>query len=193
MRTVLDWVGLTVLATCMLASSGGMPRAGLDAGSRIPNVTLTTHENKPVRFYDDMVKDKIVLINFTFSTCQNYCPITMPILAKVQAALGERMGRDVFIYSITLDPEFDTPAVMAQQASALGAGPGWVFLTGNPSSVLHLRRRLGVYDRDPNVDADRTQHIGMLVLGHGGHDRWATISALLKPEQITRAVLRMGE
>jgi protein SCO1 len=188
-----DRIGLTVIAVCLLSGSVGVPRVEVRGVPRIPNVELITHAGKSIRFYDDLVEGKIVLINFTFSTCQNYCPITMPILAKVQEALGERMGRDVFIYSITLDPEFDTPAVMAKQASALGAGPGWVFLTGKPVAVHQLRRRLGVYDKDPAVDADRTQHAGMLVLGDGAHDRWTTVSGLLKPEQVTRAVMRMRE
>jgi protein SCO1 len=193
MFAALERVALTIAAACLLAASVHIPRVDTRSGPRIPNVALITHEGKLVRFNDDLLKNKIVLINFTFTSCQNYCPITMPILAKVQGLLGERMGRDMFIYSITLDPEFDTPAVLAQQASALGAGRGWKFLTGDPAAVHLLRRRLGVYDSDPSVDADRTQHIGMLVLGHGGNDRWATISALLKPEQIARAVVRMSE
>src|SRR5262249_13197399 len=70
----------------------------------LPNVTLITHQGRRVRFYDDLVKGKVVAINFMFTRCGQFCPITTANLAQVQAALGARVGRDVFLYSITLDP-----------------------------------------------------------------------------------------
>jgi protein SCO1/2 len=166
--------------------------ASTTTGSSFPNVVLTTHENKTVRFYDDLVRGKVVIINFMFTNCERFCPATIPNLVKVQDALGERVGRGIFLYSITLDPATDTPAVLKAYAKAVGAGPGWIFLTGKAESIDSLRRRLGVYNRDPAIDADRTQHGGLVVYGNDTLDRWAAISGLNKPESIVRAVLRVA-
>jgi protein SCO1 len=91
-----------------------------------PNVILRTHHNKKVRFYDDLLKDKIVTINFMYSKCEGVCPGITANLLKVQKLLGARMGRDIFMYSITLKPEQDTPKVLKQYAKMHAAGPGWV-------------------------------------------------------------------
>jgi len=157
-----------------------------------PNVVLTTHEHRTVRFYDDLVKGRIVVINFMFTRCRRACPVTVPHLVKVQALLGERVGRDIFLYSITLDPAVDTPAVLKAYAETIGARPGWTFLTGKEEAIKTLRWKLGVYDRNPIIDADRTQHSGLVVYGNDAIDRWAAISGLNTPETIARAVLRVA-
>lgn len=186
----------SILACCVRAESVGADSIGFSSstsvGTRLPNVVLTTHENKTVRFYDDLVKGKVVLINFMFTSCKRFCPVTMPNLVKVQAALGDRVGRDIFLYSITLDPAADTPAVLSRYAKAVGAGPGWIFLTGKQEAIERLRRKLGMYNRDPAIDADRTQHSGLVVCGNDVTDRWATISGLYRPAVIAKAVLRVA-
>lgn len=156
-----------------------------------PNTVLTTHENRAVRFYEDLVKGKVVLINFMFTDCRAICPVTTAKLVKVQKALGNRVARDVFLYSITLDPEHDTPEVLRRYAERLGAGPGWPFLTGRKEDVEALRRRLGFYDPDPTVDADMMQHAGLVLYGNEPKGRWATVTALAEPAAIVRAVRRV--
>ncbi len=156
----------------------------------LPNTRLTTHEGKSVRFYDDLVKGKVVAINFMFTTCGSACPLSTAHLAEVQKLLGEHAGRDVTFLSITLDPEHDTPKVLKAYAQAYGVGPGWYFLTGNKDDIERLRRKLGVYDLDPIVDADRNQHAGILVLGNEPRGRWKAVSTLSKPVRIRQAVER---
>lgn len=156
-----------------------------------PNIVLTTHESEKVRFYDDLVKGKVVLINFMFTACPDICPLTTANLIRVQKALGERLGRDVFFYSITLDPATDTPDVLKRYRKAVGAKPGWFFLTGKYEEIEVIRRKLGVYDLDPVIDADKTQHGGLVVYGNEAIGRWAAIPGLLKPKYIVRAVLRV--
>jgi protein SCO1/2 len=158
----------------------------------LPNVVLTTHEGQTVRFYDELVRGKIVLINFMFTNCRRFCPRTTPNLVKVQAALGERVGRDIFLYSITLDPSTDTPEALKRYAQVVGAGPGWTFLTGEEEGIRKLRRKLGVYNQDPIIDADKTRHSGLVVYGNDAIGRWALISGLNKPEAIVKAVLRVA-
>jgi protein SCO1/2 len=156
----------------------------------LPNTRLTTHEGKSVRFYDDLVKGKVVAINFMFTNCRIACPVTTPKLVEVQKALGERSGRDITFLSITLDPEHDTSKVLQAYARAYGVGPGWYFLTGKQNDIEQLRRKLGVYDLNPIVDADRTQHAGILVLGNEPRGRWKAVPTLAKPVRIRQAIER---
>lgn len=158
--------------------------------SRFLNVALTTHEGRQVRFYDDLVKDKTVLINFFYTNCvgENLCPMATANLVKVQRLLGKRVGRDIFMYSITLDPEHDTPAVLARYAKGFGVRPGWTFLTGGKEDIERLRRNLGFAYADPVIDRDRTQHTGMIRYGIEPLERWAGAPALTRPKWIARYV-----
>lgn len=158
----------------------------------IPNVDLVTHEGRRVRLYEDLVKDKVVLMNFMFTSCEAYCPLTTANLARVQAALGDRVGRDIFLYSITLDPEVDTPEVLRQYRREHGAKPGWIFLTGARETIEKLRRKVGVYDLDPVIDADKTKHSGVIVYGNGASDRWAAMPSLANAEFLAKTVLRLA-
>jgi protein SCO1/2 len=93
------------------------------------------------------------------------------------------------MYSITLDPGRDTPAVLKQYAEAFGAKRGWYFLTGKPEEIELLRRKLGSYDPNPVIDADRSQHSGLLTYGNETIGAWGATPALLKPNRIVDAVL----
>ena len=156
----------------------------------LPNIELVTHEGRRVRFYDDLVKGRVVAINFMFATCRNACPESTQHLVEVQQALGDRMGRDVTFLSISLDAERDTPEVLRGYAEAHGAGPGWYFLTGKHDDIELLRHKLGAYELDPVIDADRTQHTGLVILGNEPAGRWKAITALGKPVRIRQAIER---
>ncbi len=163
------------------------PREGL-AERSFPNVTLTTHEGKKVKFYDDLLKDKIVIINFMYVKCEGTCPGTTANLVKVQKLLGNRVGKDIFMYSITLKPEEDTPKVLKAYAKAYKVGPGWEFLTGDPKDIELLRQKLGFIDRDPVRDANQSNHITMLRWGNEPHTLWAGCPASLAPAKIVKEI-----
>ena len=110
---------------------------------------------------------------------------------EVQRALGERVGRDVHIYSITLDPEVDTPEVLARYAESYGVGPGWTFFTGELDELNALRHKLGAYDPDPIVDADKTQHSGILVFGNEPKGRWCGLPAGMRTQALVRYLDRL--
>lgn len=158
------------------------------AERNLPNVTLTTHKGKKVKFYDDLIKDKIVILNFMYARCDGKCPGTTANLVKLQRLLGDRIGRDIFMYSITLDPERDTPAVLNRYANAYKTKPGWLFLTGDPKDVELLRRSLGFIDRDPERDAVRSNHIGMLRYGNEPMQLWAACPGTMQPTKIAKLI-----
>ena len=185
-------VGLALLIACTVATVGQVeqkrvktPRERL-AERSFPNVTLTTHEGRKVKFYDDLIKDKIVIINFMYVRCDGKCPGTTANLVQVQKLLGDRIGKDIFIYSITLKPEEDTPKILKAYAKAYKVKPGWEFLTGDPKDIELLRQKLGFIDRDPERDANKANHIGMLRWGNEPHTLWAGCPASLAPAKIVK-------
>ena len=153
-----------------------------------PNLILTTHTGKKVRFYDDLVKDKIVIFNFMYAKCEGICmPITMN-LRKVQDLLGDRMGRDIFMYSFTLKPQEDTPTKLAHYAHMHKVKPGWTFLTGSIADMETLRRKLGYVDPDPEVDKDKSNHIGVIKYGNEPIERWGGCPAMTKAPYIVKTL-----
>jgi len=153
-----------------------------------PNVALITQEGKKVRFYEDLIRGKIVTINLIYATCSNICPTVTANLAKVQKLLGARVGRDIFMYSITLKPEVDTPEVLRKYAQMHGAGAGWLFLTGDPDDVEQLRRKLGFVDPDPAVDKDKSSHAGNVRYGNEPLQLWAACPGRAKAEWIAKSI-----
>lgn len=192
-------LGLAVAHTRARAaeSSGGGSEIGEVLFSRqsspdtlarhFPNVVLQTHEGTRVRFYDDLIKDKVVMINFMFTSCRSQCPLTTANLVKVGETLGDYLGRDVWMISITVDPAMDTPEVLKKFSVRYGSKPGWSFVTGKQKDVDLIRRRLGVLD-----DAvDKTQHTGVLVYGNESTGQWAATPAMAQPKAIVRNVMRL--
>lgn len=160
-----------------------------DLGSgRFPNTVLTTHEGKTVRFYDDLVRGKVVAINMMYTECKGICPKMTANLRQVQKLFGDRLGRDVFMYSISLQPERDTPERLKEYFDRHRIASGWQFLTGAGNDIEQLRYRLGFYDHDPVVDRDKSSHTGMVRIGNDKYDRWTMAPALADPEQILATI-----
>lgn len=204
-RAFLGSMGFSLIQTAMAAGVGlaeekvapapkpmPMPNpkptmANSPSQSRFPDVMFTTHEGRDVRFYQDLIMGKVVLINFMYSTCADSCSTTAN-LARVQRLFGDRMGRDVFMYSISLDPEQDNPQVLRDYVKNNGVQQGWTFLTGSMRDIAILRGRLGLRDPDPAIDADKTQHIGAVLYGNERLDRWAACPAMAEPREIVKHV-----
>ena len=144
-----------------------------------PNVELTTHNGVRVPF-QDLIKGRTVAIELIYTTCQYACPLETARLAQVQQLLGDRMGRDVFFYSITIDPKHDTPPVLKAYAEKYHAGPGWTFLTGSAADIELLSKKLGLYSA-PNPE-NKDGHIPMLLIGNEGTGQWMRASALDNPK-----------
>lgn len=193
----------TVVATVAAADTaadtrwGSSQRPGLLPGNvqsgtasiarHFPNVVLRTQDGTRVRFYDDLIKGKIVLVNFMFTSCTSQCPLTTANLVKVEEALGDHLGRDIRMISVTVDPDTDTPEVLAKFSRRYGTKPGWYFVTGNRKDVDLIRRRLGVLDDD----TDKTQHTGILVYGNEATGQWAATPAMARPAAIVKSVMKL--
>lgn len=146
-----------------------------------PNAVLTTHEGKSVRFFDDLLKDKVVVINFIYTSCTDSCPLETAAMANVQKLLGDRVGRDVFIYSITIDPKRDTPAALKEYAKKFNAGPGWTFLTGKEADITLIRKKLGLYMDTLQNDDERIDHSLSLIMGNQRTGQWMKRSPFESP------------
>ena len=109
------------------------------------DVELINQDGKKVRFYSDVLKGKTVVVNAFFTSCTSVCPPMNRNMEKIQEALGERVGRDVFLVSLTVDPEVDTPARLKEYSQKFHAGPGWIFLTGKKENLDWALYKLGQY------------------------------------------------
>jgi protein SCO1/2 len=177
---------LTVLALAAGTAADARADNARWGADYFPNITLTTQDGARVRFYDDLVKGKIVAINLIYTTCKYACPLETARLSQVAKLLGDRMGRDVFFYSITIDPEHDTPQVLKEYAAKYQAGPGWTFLTGKKGEIDALSKKLGLYSEPDPSNPDG--HTPMLVIGNEETGQWMRNSALDNPKFLSRTI-----
>jgi protein SCO1 len=194
-REWLKWAGGAGLATALGSSAAAAAPAPAPRGPltpAIPNVPVLTHEGKTLRFYDDLVRGRIVVINMMYTVCTGICPVSTANLLQVQEALGPRLGRDVFMLSMTLQPQFDDPAALRDYMKRYGVQPrGWTYLTGKPQDMEALRRGLGFFSTDPVEDADLRAHTGMVRAGNERFNRWLMVPAFSSPRRILSAVQRL--
>ncbi len=154
------------------AAASAAPRSrskgnGMWGANYFPNIPLTTHRGEKVRFFD-LIKDKVVAVNFIYTKCSDSCPMETARMRDVERVLGDRLGKDVFFYSISIDPENDTPERLKEYAELWHTGLGWTFLTGKEEDVTLLRRKLGVYE----ADLKKRDHNLSMVIGNQATGRW---------------------
>lgn len=193
--------GLKVLCYCPLLlalcvpSFAGLPGAGQvkptktpaeAAAAYFPNTVLLTQDNKPVHFFDDLLRGKTVMINFMFTTCTGICPAMTANLLKVQEYLGDRVGKDINMISISVDPTVDTPSVMKKYATNFKARAGWYFLTGNKADVDLVLGKLGGFVENKN------DHLNLVIVGNVETGEWMKVFAMAKPAEIGDSVLKVA-
>ena len=173
-------VGALAFTACAAENSG---RRGAEY---FTNTELTTQFGTKVHFYDDLLKGKIVVINLFYTECKYSCPLETARLAQVQRLLGDRVGKDIFFYSISIDPRKDTPAELMAYAKNYRAGPGWLFLTGTRNDVDILSKKIGLFSEpDP---ADRDGHTPYVLLGNEATGQWMRNSATDNPRRLALVI-----
>lgn len=168
MRNPLKMAGLFTLCCCFILTP--VPGQAAPAKSAVINVKvldqeLLTQDGKRVRFKSEVIGDKLTVISFTYSTCL-LRPVIDSITTGVQDSLGERLGRDVAIVSISIDPITDIPQRLKQYQKSVNAKPGWVFLTGKKPDVDRVL--VGLDSFAPNI----YNHPLSLLVGDGRRGVW---------------------
>jgi protein SCO1/2 len=182
MRRLLAAV-LTLAGLIALPGQGSAAPEGSRYDARyFTNSPVVTQDGKTVRFYDDLIKGKRVVINFAYLNCRDICPLAISRLAEVKRLLGDAVGRDVFFYTITMDPEHDTPEQLKMYAEAFDAGPGWTFLTGNPADIEQIRYNLGERARK------LSEHRNDIVLGNDIDGDWSRSSTFAEIVDIVATI-----
>ncbi|HXJ68821.1 MAG TPA: SCO family protein [Verrucomicrobiae bacterium] len=154
-----------------------------------PDLVLRTQDDERVRLYTDLLAGKTVLVHFFYGDGRDgLCPAVTANLVQLQRLLGERCGRDVFMYSFTLAPE--APARLRAYRASYPITAGWTFLTGSAADLALCRARFGVADPDPALDREPARHVNVVLLGNEPHERWLGLPALSSPgallEQLDR-------
>ncbi|MGB7922974.1 MAG: SCO family protein [Pyrinomonadaceae bacterium] len=154
-----------------------VPHPASPGARRFTNALLRTHEDKEVRFYDDLIRGRQVVVNFMYAECHGACPMVTATLIKVYQALKDRMGQDIFFYSISVKPEQDNPAMLKRYAETRSANlPGWTFLTGDPFDIETIRFRLFRMSH-PGFDLDAAMHAGTLRIINDATNCWTAVEA----------------
>jgi protein SCO1/2 len=154
-----------------------------------PNVELVTSKGEKVRFYDDLLRDKIVIVNMMYAHCDGICPTTTTNLKTVRKILHDEIDHDIYVYSITVKPEEDSAADLAEYARMHDIDdPKWLFLTGKPDDLDLLRHKIGFSDPNPEVDRDKARHSGMLRYGNEPLSVWGSCQGSAEPAWIAQEI-----
>src|SRR5499427_4295935 len=152
-----------------------------------PNLPVIDQNGRTLNFYDDVIKGKIVVISFIYTSCQDLCPLTTAKMAQIADKLDGAVGRDLFFISMSVDPENDTPERMKAFADAFDAGPGWLFLTGKVADIRAVNYKLG--DRS---DRNLSDHRNEIVLGNDAIGDWQRASIFGELDSLAISVRQMN-
>ena len=187
--SILKYALLTIAVLCFGISLAKAqtpapqnPSAESSAQKYFTDVLLVNQNGEKMRFYSDLLQDKVVIINSFFATCKGSClPLTRN-LEKLQQELGDRMGKDVHILSISVDPAVDTPASLKAYAKKLNAGPGWYFLTGDKENVDFALKKIGHF-----VDS-KESHLNLFIIANVRTGLWKKAFGLAKSDELMKVV-----
>jgi len=172
-------LGLLVLPFFSLPPTG--PRQA-PAGKYFTDTVLVDQDGREHRFYSDLLQGKVVIINSFFTSCTDSCPVMSATFARIQDWLGDRLGKEAYLISISVDPATDTPRVLKQYAERFKARTGWLFLTGKPQNVELVLQKLGQY-----VDA-KEDHMNIFIIGNERTGLWKKAFGLARPDDIIKVV-----
>ena len=173
------FLGVSLVTAAQQPATQGPDSAG---HKYFTDVELINQNGEKMKFYSDLLKDKVVIINSFFATCPGSCLPLNRNLEKVQQALGERLGKDVYILSISVDPLIDTPPNLKEYAKKLNARPGWYFLTGSKENVEFALKKIGQFV------PDKQDHLNIFIIGNERTGLWKKAFGLAKSEELIKVV-----
>ena len=143
---------------------------------------LVDQDGNDVKFVSDVIGDRIVVMDFVYTTCTTVCPVISAVFGQVQDKLGDQLGDEVILVSVTVDPIRDTPKRLKAYASTHKAKPGWVWLTGNKRTVDEVLDGLGAYS------TNFEDHPAMVLVGDGRSGEWSRFFGFPSPDRLMEQV-----
>jgi cytochrome oxidase Cu insertion factor (SCO1/SenC/PrrC family) len=182
MRRVIT-AALAALAILSAATTG---QAQMRRGPEFfPNLPVMNQNGEQLKFYDDLIKDKIVIVMFIYTSCTDICPLTTARMTLIEDKLGPAVGKDIFIVSMTVDPEVDTPEKLKAYSKAFDTGPGWSFVTGKPEDIRAINYRLG--ERSKVL----SEHRNEIVLGNDATGEWQRDNVMGDLDRVVTTIREM--
>lgn len=189
-----------LLTAFLLACSGGssaqttpdrkpLPRQQRQEAAHkyFTDVALVNQHGETLRFYSDLIKGKVVVINVFFTSCHGSCPPMIMSMQKIQDQLGDRLGKDAHLISITVDPAIDTPAQLKEYAQRFKARPGWHFITGKKEAVEFALAKLG------QAVKSREDHTNIFIIGNETTGLWKKAFGLANPQELLKVVASVAD
>ena len=152
------------------------------AAAYFTNLPLITQEGKEIHFFNDLLADRVVVLTGFYVNCTTTSPQENLVLSRLQVLLGDRLGREVGIVSVSVDPKRDTPEKVASYAKVFRPRPGWTFLTGKPENVDWVNYKLGQYHEDPEL------HRGNYLLGNLKTGLWKKLNPATKAPELLQQI-----
>ena len=187
MRSIL--AGIAALVAVIVAAPGASEaQINRWGASYFPDVPVRTQDGKALHFYDDLIKGRIVVVNFIYTSCSELCPIETARLAEVKDKLGDAVGRSIFFISMTVDPEHDTPDMLKAFADAFDAkAPGWQFVTGRPEDIQAINAKFG----DRSTERNLSSHRNEILIGNDATGDWERDSSFNDVNQLAMTIRLM--
>ena len=157
---------------------------------RLPDVALYTHAGESVHFYEDLVRDHVVVIHLLCAGWEGQARV-LKTLERVHDLLKDRFGSRAWLLSLSIDVDDESPELPTARTGIENEADRWLTLTGDTSAIDAIRRAIGAWDPDPRLDADRTRYAGLLTLGSDRTGRWASLPALVDPTDVIARVRRL--
>jgi protein SCO1/2 len=148
----------------------------------LPDVRVLNQDGKRINFYSDLIKGKVFVISFVFTTCTYICPMQGESLSRIQTVIGERLGKDVNLIAVSADPETDTPERLKAWGAQFGAKPGWTLVTGEKSEIDKLARTL------TGAPASKGEHAPVVFIGSDSKQTWVRTYGLAGPATFSKLI-----
>lgn len=153
----------------------------------LPDVQVFNHQGRQVRFYTDLIKDKVVLLSFIYTSCTNVCLMQGENLAKLQSQLGARLGKDVFLISVSMDPQTDTPRRMKYWGRTFGARPGWTLVSSNLAEMNTMLKAF-----TGNSPGQKEMHASSVFIGNDRTGVWLTADGQAEVSELIKLIEQIG-